>query len=67
MRQVIQFNPKDNAEDIKLALMIIYQGHNKIHDFVEKDGMTIMVVEVDAGVIADLEKFGFKVLNIPER
>lgn len=64
-KKIIQFKPKDNAEDVKLVLLLIYQGHNTIHNFIEEGDMCFMVADVDPGVEEDLVKFGFKTMDMP--
>ena len=65
MKKIIQFKPKDNADDVKMALLLVYQGHNTIHNFIDKDEMCFMVVDIDQGVENDLITFGFKIMDMP--
>ena len=65
MKKLIQFKPVDNADDVKMVLLLIYQGHNTILNFIDEGEMCFMVVDIDQGVEEDLAKFGFKVSDMP--
>lgn len=66
MRKVIHFDSEDNADKIKLALDIIFQGKSTVHDFINTKGVCIMLVEIDSGVLSDLRKFEFRVIDVPK-
>lgn len=67
MRKVIHFDADDNADKIKLALDILFQGKSTVHDFINTKGVCIMLVEIDSGVLADLLKFEFRVIEVPKK
>lgn len=66
MRKVIYFDSGDNADKIKLALDILFQGKSTVHDFINTKNVCIMLVEIDAGVLTDLKKFEFRVIEVPK-
>ena len=67
IRQVVHIEDnEDKGIKIQLALDVIFQGKSVVFDFVNKDSICLLLVEVDPGVAADLRMFGFKVTDLPK-